>query len=81
MVVVKDKLTPDFELLRYCRGKEFLLLRTEGFEIFIDPTATHYLEIGTKRYPYKSLSPAFAEMFNYLPVKEQNFSILIREGT
>lgn len=68
VVVVKDQITSDFELLRYCRGK-LLLLRTSGFEIFIDTTATDYLDLGTKRFPYKGLSPALVELFNYLPVE------------
>ncbi len=51
------------------------------FEIFIDPTSYEHLELGTKRYPYKGLPPAFAELFNYLPVKHYDYSILIKEGT
>lgn len=50
-------------------------------EIFIDQESVSYLELGSWQYPYKSIVPALCELFNFLPVKDFEFSILVKEGT
>lgn len=44
-----------------------------GLEIFIDPESTSYLELGTQQHPYKTIVPAFGELFNFLPVKVNDY--------
>jgi hypothetical protein len=48
---------------------------------YVDPSSMEYLELGTLEYPYKSLHSPLIELFNYQDVINQNWTILVKEGT
>ena len=47
----------------------------------MDPTYSGYMELGTMSYPYKTLTLALVELFNYLPADINAYSVLVRENT
>eukprot|EP00347_Sterkiella_histriomuscorum_P008538 403344714 len=55
----------------YCRGDT----------IYVDPSSTSALELGTFNNPYKCSRKALQEVFNYLPGDIKPYKILIKEGT
>lgn len=49
--------------------------------IYVDPSYVGYMELGTKTYPYKTLTLALIELFNYLSADVNDYSILVKENT
>jgi len=52
-----------------------------GSDYFIDPTSTSVIELGTLKFPYKSVSFAFIEIFNFWTDFDQEIWIQIKENT
>ena len=60
-----------YEIASFCRSLEF----------YIDPSSNELIELGTKTYPYRTLSPALAEILNYFSHTDKEVSIYLKEGT
>ena len=47
----------------------------------MDPSYTGYMELGTKVWPYKTLTSALVELFNHLQPDVYSYTVLIKENT
>ncbi|CAI2360244.1 unnamed protein product [Moneuplotes crassus] len=45
------------------------------FEYYVDPTSTEVIELGTQKYPYRTLKSVASEILNYLSHKEVEVTI------
>ena len=50
-------------------------------EIYINPSSTEIIELGTNQYPYKTAKAAFSELLNSFSHKQINITIFIKEFT
>jgi hypothetical protein len=50
-------------------------------KIFVDPSSKAYLELGTKSFPYKTMKLPLIELFNFLPIDSNPFTIYVKENT
>ncbi|CAI2365911.1 unnamed protein product [Moneuplotes crassus] len=55
----------------YCRG----------FNYYVNSNSTDVVELGTKEFPYKSLSSVFIELLNYLSHRDITVNIYVLETT
>lgn len=55
----------------YCRGMNF----------YVNLDSSENMELGTKEYPYKSLTLVFVEILNYFSHKEVTINIYVKERT
>lgn len=55
--------------LTFCRTLDF----------YVDPTSTEILELGTKKYPYKSIMLLFIEILNFYSNTNANINIYVYE--
>lgn len=49
--------------------------------IYVDPSSSSVLELGTRKHPYKNLMLAFVEMFNLHSHTERTVNIYMKEST
>ena len=58
-----------------------MVLILKDTSIFVNSESVEELETGTRRYPYKSLSPALKEALNEHHGSSLTISIFVMEGT
>ncbi|CAI2373804.1 unnamed protein product [Moneuplotes crassus] len=59
-----------YKLSSFCRSMDY----------YVDPTSEEIMELGTKAYPYRTISPVFAEILKQHSHKDRKVSIFIKEG-
>jgi hypothetical protein len=55
----------------YCRGSKY----------YVNPDSTEVVELGSKKYPYKSISLVFVELLNYFSFLDMTVNIYVMENT
>jgi len=55
--------------LKFCRD----------FNIYVDPASKELIELGTLKFPFKTLGIAFTELFNFHLASQNPIQILIKE--
>ena len=60
-----------FEVDTFCRSLNY----------YVDPSSSEIMELGTKQYPYRTISPVFSELTNHLSHTETEATIYVKEGT
>ena len=58
-----------------------MVLIQKDTSIFVNSESVEELETGTRRYPYKSLTPALKEVLNEHHGSSLSVSIFVMEGT
>ena len=60
-----------FEVDTFCRSLNY----------YVDPSSSEIMELGTKQYPYRTISPVFSELTNHFSHTETEATIYVKEGT
>ncbi|CAI2371780.1 unnamed protein product [Moneuplotes crassus] len=50
------------------------------FEYYVDPTSTEIIELGTQKYPYRTLKSVTSEILNYLSHQQTEVMIYIKDA-
>jgi hypothetical protein len=50
-----------------------------SYEYYVNPESEEVIELGTKEYPFKSVSLPFIEIFNYFSHSNANITIYLAE--
>ena len=50
-------------------------------QIFVDVTSNEIIELGTQKYPYKTIKAALSEITNLYSYKQVNITVYIKEST
>ena len=58
-----------------------MVLILKNTSIFVNSESVEEIEMGSRRYPYKSLSPALKEVLNEHRGSSLSISIFVMEGT
>jgi hypothetical protein len=52
-----------------------------GNSLYVDTESSSFLELGTKKYPYKSLKSAMSEVLNHHSNQNKTLSVYLKENT
>eukprot|EP00347_Sterkiella_histriomuscorum_P008687 403344139 len=65
-----------------CPSEENILQQnTQYLSLFVEQSSEKLLELGTIKYPYKSMHSPLIELFNNLPIEDYDSEILIKQNT
>ncbi|CAI2379456.1 unnamed protein product [Moneuplotes crassus] len=60
-----------FQNIPFCRDNEY----------YVDPSSMKIIELGTEKYPYKSINLVFVELLNIRSHSEDSITIFLKENT
>lgn len=52
-----------------------------GFDYYVNPKSGEVVELGSQKYPYKSLTLVFVELLNFLNHQDITVNVFVMEGT